>query len=198
MKWYGIAQRCQIWLKVIAALSYGGMRPALKPHKKSAFYSSKSLQLQVIDNALFVGSQSFQKGRFMTSHLTSMSAGALIAMAAAGVFAQTTAPASGASAPGTVGVTPQEATRANQQAIPRSDTATVVRTAPTAASQASAAVSGTPGNTGTTGSTGMTGSTGAAGTANTTGATGMTGSTGQGGMATGSTGSARAARADRN
>ena len=162
------------------------MRPALKPHKKSAFYSSNSLQLQVIDNALFVGLQSFQKGRFMTSHLTSMSAGALIAMAAAGVFAQTTAPASGASAPGTVGVTPQEATRANQQAIPRSDTATVVRTAPTAASQASAAVSGT---------TGTTGSTGTAGTANTTGATGMTGSTGQGGMVTGGT---RAARADRN
>ena len=119
----------------------------------------------------------------MTSHLTSMSAGALIAMAAAGVFAQTTAPASGASAPGTVGVTPQEATRANQQAIPRSDTATVVRTAPTAASQASAAVSGT---------TGTTGSTGTAGTANTTG---VTGSTGQDGMATGGT---RAARADRN
>jgi len=139
-----------------------------------------SLQLQVIDNALFVGSQSFQKGRFMTSHLTSMSAGALIVMAAAGVFAQTAAPASSASAPGTVGVTPQDATRANQQAVPRSDTATVVRTAPTAASQASAAASG---------------STGAAGTANTTRATGMTSNTGQGGMPSGGT---RAARADRN
>ena len=156
------------------------MRPALKRNKKSVFYSLVSLQLQVIDNSLFVLPQTFLKGRFMTSHLTSMSAGALLALAAAGAFAQTTPPASGASAPGTVGVTPQEATKANQQAVPRSDTATVVRTAPTAATQASAAVSGTTRPTGTTGSTG---------------ASGTTGTTGQDGMATGST---RKARADRN
>ena len=108
----------------------------------------------------------------MIRHLTSMSAGALLALAAAGAFAQTTPPASGASAPSTLGVTPQDAARANQQAVPRSDTATVVRTAPSPASRASAAMDGTSGT-----------------------ATGTTGTAGQGGMATGG---ARTARADRN
>ena len=122
----------------------------------------------------------------MNGHLTSVSVGALLAFAAAGAFAQTTPPASGASAPGAVGVTPQDAAKANQQAVPRSDTATVVRTAPSAATRASAAVGSTTGSTGTTGATGTAATTGAASTA---------GGTGQGGMATGS---ARTARADRN
>ena len=171
--------------KVIAALSYGGMRPALKPSKKSTFYSSVSLQLQAIGNASSVLPQTFRKGRFMNLHLTSISAGALLALAAAGAFAQSTPPATGASAPGTIGVTPAEAAKANQQAVPRSDTATVVRTAPSPASQASAAL-GTTGTTGTAGTTGTTGATSAAGTA---------GSAGQGGMATGGS---RSARVDRN
>ena len=181
-----MAERCRIRRKLIAALSYGGMRPALKPNKKCAFYSSGSLQLQAIGNALFVLPQTFRKGRFMNRHLISMSAGTLLALAAAGAFAQSTPPASGASAPGTVGVTPAEAAKANQQAVPRSDTATVVRTAPSPASQASAAMGGTTGTAATTGTTG---------TANTTGAARTAGSAGQSGMATGGS---RSARADRN
>ena len=165
------------------------MRPALKPFKKSAFYSSGSLHLQVIGNALSVLPQTFRKGKFMNRHLTSLSVGAILAFTVAGAFAQSTPPASSASAPGAVGVTPQDAAKANQQAVPRSDTATVVRTAPSAATRASAAVGST---TGTTGSTGTTGTTG---TAATTGAASAAGGTGQGGMGTGG---ARTARADRN
>ena len=128
----------------------------------------------------------------MNRYLTSMSAGALLAIASAGAFAQTTPAASGASAPGTVGVTPQEAAKANQQAVPRSDTATVVRTAPSPGARASAAMNSASSATGTTGSAANT--TGATGTTDAAATTGATG-TGQGGMATGG---ARKARADRN
>lgn len=64
---------------------------------------------------------------------------ALIA-SSAGVFAQasgtagtTPSPGMGTNQPATgVGVTPQTASDANQQAVPRSDTGTVVRTSPNA------------------------------------------------------------------
>ena len=66
-----------------------------------------------------------------------------------GAVAQTTTlPAMGTTqAPAAVGVTPQTAAEANRQAVPRSDTGTVVRTSPNAADSARSA-------------TGMTGSTG--------------------------------------
>lgn len=118
-----------------------------------------------------VGRKLFQKDRTMKLHIRSISLGALLALAVASVSAQTAAPAAAASAPATVGVTPQEAATANQQAVPRSDTATVVRTAPSPAQRASGAMTG-----------------------NTTGGTAAMNST-TGNTATGTT---RAARADRN
>lgn len=65
--------------------------------------------------------------------------GAALALAAASVSAQTTAPA-----PARVGVTPQDAAEATQKAIPRSDTGTLVRTAPAPADRASDAMSSSP------------------------------------------------------
>lgn len=124
----------------------------------------------------------------MKHHLKSVSLGALMALAAASASAQTPMPAAGASAPATIGVTPQEAAAANQQAVPRSDTATVVRTAPSPMQRASEAMSDTPTTMTTPASTNSnTGNTGA--TSGTTGS-GMTG-----GSAMGTT---RPARADRN
>lgn len=114
----------------------------------------------------------------MKHHIRSISLGALVALAVASVSAQTAAPAAGASAPATVGVTPQEAATANQQAVPRSDTATVVRTAPAPTQRASDAMSG---NT-TRAPAGSTGGNAA-----------MNSTTGNAGM-----GTTRAARADRN
>lgn len=61
-----------------------------------------------------------------------------LAATCAAAFAQTTpaTPAVPASQPATVGVTPEAARAANAQAVPRPDTATVVRTGPTAADKA--------------------------------------------------------------
>jgi len=92
----------------------------------------------------------------MNRHIKSISLGALTALAVVSASAQTPAPTTGASAPATVGVTPREAAAANQQAVPRSDTATVVRTAPSPAARASNAMSD---NTGSTVGNDATGST---------------------------------------
>ena len=79
----------------------------------------------------------------MKRHIKSISLGALMAIAVVGASAQTPMPATSASAAATVGVTPQEASTALKQAVPRSDTATVVRTAPSPAQRASDAMSST-------------------------------------------------------
>lgn len=65
-----------------------------------------------------------------------------------GVVAQTsvTAPMAGASAPTAIGVSPQTAAEANRQAVPRSDTATVVRTSPNAVDATRTAASAAVGN----------------------------------------------------
>lgn len=54
-------------------------------------------------------------------------------------FAMAQAPATPASAPANVGVSNSTAVEANQKAVPRSDTGTVVRTSPSAADRARAA-----------------------------------------------------------
>ena len=118
----------------------------------------------------------------MNRYIKLIPLGAVLALTVASVSAQTTAPAGAASAPATLGVTPQEAAEANQKAVPRSDTGTVVRTSPSPADRASDAMSDRPaGTTGTT--SGMSNGTG-------TGTSGMTGDR--------STESPRRARADRN
>ncbi len=62
-------------------------------------------------------------------------AGFALAAACVTAFAQTS-PASPASQPTAVGVTPDTARAANEKAVPRSDVATVVRTGPTVADKA--------------------------------------------------------------
>lgn len=63
---------------------------------------------------------------------------AALAMAATGAFSQTanSSTVNNNQTPATIGVTPQTANEANQKAIQRSDTGTVVRTDGTAAEQA--------------------------------------------------------------
>jgi len=111
----------------------------------------------------------------MKRHIESISLGALMALAVVSASAQTAAPAAGASAPATVGVTPQEAATANRQAVPRSDTATVVRTAPSPAQRASDAMGSNTAGAPASGTAAMNSTTGSAGM-----------------------GTTRAARADRN
>lgn len=72
----------------------------------------------------------------MNSLFRNGSFGVALSIAAMAVLAQTAA-----STPDTVGVEPAAAKEAIQKAVPRSDTGTVVRTAPSAATRASAAVS---------------------------------------------------------
>ena len=67
--------------------------------------------------------------------ISRFAAGFALAATCAAASAQT-APAVPASAPTAVAVTPETARAANEQAIPRSDVATVVRTGPTAADKA--------------------------------------------------------------
>lgn len=64
--------------------------------------------------------------------------GAVLALAATGAFAQTTnsGTVNTNQTPAAIGVSPQTANEANQKAIQRSDTGTVVRTDATAAEQA--------------------------------------------------------------
>ena len=116
----------------------------------------------------------------MKRHIKSISIGALMAIAVVGASAQTPMPATGASAAATVGVTPQEASTALKQAVPRSDTATVVRTAPSPAQRASDAM--TSNTTTPSATTATTPNTAAMGTTPRNGAMRTT----------------RAARADRN
>lgn len=61
---------------------------------------------------------------------------ALAAASLAAVAQTTTTPATAASQPNAVGVTPETAKAANDKAIQRSDVATVVQTGPTAADRA--------------------------------------------------------------
>ena len=72
----------------------------------------------------------------MKNYIKSIPLAAVLALALSSVSAQTTAPMGAASATTTIGVTPQEAAMATQKAVPRSDTATLVETAPSAADKA--------------------------------------------------------------
>lgn len=134
------------------------MGPALKRAESTGFYSFPSLQAKLTETRFSVFPKTLNKGKTMKRHIASIPLAALLALVMANASAQSPAPAAGASAPATVGVTPQEAARANQQAVPRSDTATVVRTAPSPADRASAALSGNTNNTATGTSPDMSGS----------------------------------------
>ena len=118
-------------------------------------------------------------------------AGLVVTSASLAAFAQssTTSPSGVTQAPTGVGVSPQTATEANRQAVPRSDTGTVVRTGPdavdSARNAASAAAAGSGATTNSGSSTGSTMGTGA----------GSVMGTGTG-MGTGTT--MRPAKADRN
>ena len=95
----------------------------------------------------------FSKGHLMTHHSKLIPLGAILALAAAGAFAQTPAPTITPSAtPEAVGVSPQTAAEANQKAVPRSDTATLVRTSPSATDQAKSTMDNTSTSTTTTSS----------------------------------------------
>ncbi len=71
--------------------------------------------------------------------MKAVSAAAATLLLAGGAWAQTSAVADPAvpGSPSTVGVTPQNAKEANQKAVPRADTATLVRTEPSAAARGS-------------------------------------------------------------
>ena len=71
----------------------------------------------------------------MKNYIKSIPLAAVLALALGSVSAQTTAPMGDASTT-TIGVTPQEAATATQKAVPRSDTGTLVKTAPSAADKA--------------------------------------------------------------
>lgn len=73
----------------------------------------------------------------LKNSIKTISLGAVLALAATGAFAQTpNSTVNSTQTPATVGVTPQAANEANQKAVQRSDTATLVRTDATAADQA--------------------------------------------------------------
>lgn len=72
----------------------------------------------------------------MKNYIKSIPLAAVLALALGSVSAQTPAPMGAASATTTIGVTPQEAAMATQKAVPRSDTATLVQTAPSATDKA--------------------------------------------------------------
>lgn len=78
----------------------------------------------------------------LSAPLSSLLAGTVLALAATGALAQTSAPAT-ATNPATVGVTPQDAAEANRKAVPRTDTGTLVRTDETAADKARDAMDNT-------------------------------------------------------
>lgn len=73
--------------------------------------------------------------------LSGVVVGTLLAVSSIGAIAQ---PASPASSPTTVGVTPQDAAEANRKAVPRADTGTVVRTGDSAADKARSATDAVP------------------------------------------------------
>ena len=80
----------------------------------------------------------------MKNYIKSIPLAAVLALALSSVSAQTTAPMGAASATTTIGVTPQEAAMATQKAVPRSDTATLVQTAPSAADKARSTMNDAP------------------------------------------------------
>ncbi len=91
-------------------------------------------------------------------------AGSSVALAqTSGTAGTSTMPAMGANQPTTsIGVTPQTAAEANRKAVPRSDTATVVRTSPNAvdSTRNATGMSSTTGGTGTSGTSGASGTSG--------------------------------------
>ena len=94
----------------------------------------------------------------MQRHSKLIPLAAVLALAAAGAFAQTPAPTLTPSAtPDAIGVSPQTAAEANQKAVPRSDVGTLVRTSPPATDKAKAAVDNTTSNMGTAATTGTNG-----------------------------------------
>ena len=101
----------------------------------------------------------------MQRHSKLIPLAAVLALAAAGAFAQTPAPTITPSAtPDAVGVSPQTAAEANQKAVPRSDVGTLVRTSPPATDKAKAAVDNTTSNMGTAATTGTNTTNGASNT----------------------------------
>ncbi|NMM78545.1 hypothetical protein [Acidovorax sp. SRB_24] len=118
----------------------------------------------------------------LNASIKAMSVGAALALAASGAFAQTT-PSTSTQPPASVGVTPQDASQATQNAVPRSDTGTVVRTDQSAADRARDAANQVQNRTGTGTGTSTTNTT-----TGTTGNAGMSGST-SGSMGTGSSAS---------
>ena len=124
--------------------------------------------------------------------MTALVAGSSVALAqTSGTTGTSTMPAAGASQPTTsVGVTPQTAAEANRKAVPRSDTATVVRTSPNAADT-------TRNATGMNNTTGVTNPSGTSGMNTTTDTTNASGTSG-GMRGDGTVTAMRKARADRN
>lgn len=105
----------------------------------------------------------------MSSSIKMIPWGAVLALTlAGGAGAQTSGAPATAQPPAAIGVSPQTADEANRKAIPRSDTGTVVRTAPSAADQTRSAVENS--TTSTTTTTTTTGRS-ASGTLDTTGST---------------------------
>ena len=140
----------------VEVLSYVGTGFALNVINSSIFYSDFSLQLQLKKITFFrVLPANFYKGNAMNHYLKLIPLSAVLALATAGVSAQSTAPsttmppATTTTPPATLGTTPQEAAAANQQAVPRSDTGTVVRTAPSATDRAQATMNGNTSSDGT-------------------------------------------------
>lgn len=82
----------------------------------------------------------------MSRYITMTFCGAALALAVAGAAAQNT-PSPATVPPNAVGVTPAEAAEAARQAIPRSDTGTVVRTAPSPLERARPAAPNSTGGT---------------------------------------------------
>lgn len=85
----------------------------------------------------------------LKNSIKTLSIGAALALAAAGAFAQTTSDSTVNTnrTPAAIGVSPQTANEANQKAIQRSDTGTVVRTDESAAQQARDAANRAQNNT---------------------------------------------------
>ncbi|MFC7208662.1 hypothetical protein ACFQOZ_20025 [Comamonas endophytica] len=119
----------------------------------------------------------------LKNSIKTLSLGAALALAATGAFAQTTnnSTVNSNQTPASVGVTPQTANEANQKAVQRSDTGTLVRTEPSAADRARDAANRVQNNANTSG-TATTGSTG----------TGTTMDNNTNAMSTGTTGQRRA------
>ncbi len=114
--------------RALSAFSYASTGLALKRRACSVFYAGAKLPHS--RNARFAACgpfNFFRKGKAMSRYIIMTFGGAALALAVAGAAAQN-APAP--TPPNAVGVTPAEAAEAARRAIPRSDTATVVRTAP--------------------------------------------------------------------